>query len=138
MTTPDDTPDTTPDLGPEHPEVQSLGTHGRALVLNVLSELADDGLTVDAKEAVLLLEAARTLDTCHRIEAELATSPLTVLGSMGQVRPSPLLDAADRNRRTLATLLSKVAAGNREAQSRDAARSHSRASVYSARIGGAA
>ncbi len=138
MTTPDNASDNAPDLGPDHPDVKALGDHGRALVLNVLAELADDGLAVDAKEAVLLVEAARTLDTCHRIETELAAAPLMVAGSMGQLRPSPLLDALDRSRRTLSTLLAKVAAGNREAQSRGAAKGRARSSSgYTARIGAA-
>ncbi len=81
------------ELTPNHPDVAALGDPGRALVLSLVAELREDNLALDAKERALLIEAARHLDVAARIEAALSDSDLIVIGSTGQTRPNPLLDA---------------------------------------------
>ncbi len=120
-------------LTPDHPDVAALGAAGRALVLDLVAELAEDGLELDVKERTLLLEAARHLDMAARIESALAESTLVVIGSTGQPRPNPLLDSLDKMRRTVAQLLTRVAV-NRESQAQTATRARAR-SITSARIG---
>ncbi len=125
-----------PDLTDEHPDVVALGSAGRALVLDLVAELAEDDLCLDAKETRLLLEAARHLDLAVRISAELAEGDLIVLGSTGQPRVSPLVDSVDKARRTVAQLLAHVAKGNREEAAQAAAKARTKATTgYAARIG---
>jgi hypothetical protein len=130
---------TGPDDGPldaDHPDVQALGHRGRALVLDVVSDLAADDLEPDPVERVLLLEAARHLDLCARLEDALTEADVVVVGSQGQPRPNPLLDSLDKTRRTVAQLLARVTRGDRTEAARSAAKARARAGS-SVRLGAA-
>lgn len=59
-------------------------------------------------ELVILEQAYRTLTWVERMEAELATSPLTVAGSMGQTREHPLLSEARQQRALLGRQLAQL------------------------------
>jgi hypothetical protein len=82
-------------------------------------------------ELVLLESACGTLDLLHSLEVGMAGEPLTVKGSMGQLREHPLLSEARAQRALLRSLLvalklpddSGVAAGNRSVKARAAAQS---------------
>ncbi len=65
---------------------KDLAARGRALWRHAVT-------TFDPTPAdlVLLLELARTVDLCERVAAELASQPLMIAGSRGQLRPNPLL-----------------------------------------------
>lgn len=65
--------------------------HADALTRGLLSEHGLDSLTWSERQRVELL--GRDLARLDDIGATLAAEGLTVLGSMGQPRPHPLLDA---------------------------------------------
>lgn len=62
-----------------------------------------------ADELLLLEKACRTADDCARLDEAVAAAPLTVKGSMGQVREHPLLAQARQTRALLAALLKQLA-----------------------------
>lgn len=84
-----------------------LGRRGKALWRSVV-----DAYDLRADELATLEEAARTLDTCARLDAELAVLPLVVNGSTGQARPNPLLGELRGHRQVLAQLLRLLALGD--------------------------
>lgn len=77
-----------------------LDRRGKALWRSVV-----DVYELRADELATLEEAARTLDTCARLDAELATANLMIPGSTGQMRPNPLLAELRGHRQVLAQLL---------------------------------
>ena len=60
-------------------------------------------------EEELLRQAARAVDLLDRINTELASSPLVVEGSTGQLRPHPLLGTVAMHRQSLEHLLRALA-----------------------------
>lgn len=71
-----------------------LGSAGGGLWTSVLRSYE-----LSPAELATLERACRTLDLLAKIDAELATAGVTVLGSMGQVRSHPLIAAqADLSR----------------------------------------
>lgn len=80
-----------------------LGVDGRRLwsaVVGVYELRAD--------EVHVLELAARTADDVAAVQAALAGAPLTVAGSMGQVREHPLLSELRQQRAALARLLRQL------------------------------
>lgn len=59
-------------------------------------------------ELVVLEAACRTVDTLARLEAALVDAPLTVPGSMGQLREHPLLAEARQQRMAAGRLLRQL------------------------------
>ncbi len=75
------------------------------------SELADDDLIPDGREAAILTEACRHLTIATRLEAALAElDSLVVPGSRGNQRVTPLVGEIDKVRRTVASLLGSIKA----------------------------
>ena len=86
-------------------------------------------------ELILLETACKTLDVIAEIDAAMVGEPLTVRGSMGQLREHPLLSEARQQRGVLARMLAQlklpdtdagyaaIRAGARSVQARSAARS---------------
>jgi hypothetical protein len=64
---------------------------------------------LDGAELALLHEACQVQTELERIEAEIASSPVTVKGSRRQPIPNPLFDLADRKRLRLELLLRALA-----------------------------
>lgn len=64
-------------------QTESAGDRLRRLIL--------EDFELDAGELVLLERACELADTCARLDAEVAASPLTVPGSRGQLTSNPLL-----------------------------------------------
>ena len=60
-------------------------------------------------EVATLRQAARVADLLARIDAELAAGPVTVEGSMGQLRSHPLLQVSADQRRVFDGLLRSLA-----------------------------
>lgn len=85
-----------------------LGKAGRALWNDIATQVADDGLILDARDLRLLRDAAKTADDLASIEAALEDAPATVAGSMGQSRAQPLLDEARKARALIANLLKQI------------------------------
>ena len=67
-----------------------------------------DEFELEAVELVLLEKACRTADDCARLDEAVAAAPLTVEGSMGQVREHPLLAQSRQTRALLAALLKQL------------------------------
>lgn len=86
-----------------HPAPAGLDKPGLALWCEVLQGY---GLRVD--ELRLLEEACRTVDVLARLVDALQDAPLTVAGSMGQMREHPLLAEARQQRIVLARLLAQL------------------------------
>jgi len=63
-----------------------LGCAGRALWSEVNREFG-----LNPAEQLMLTQLCRCADRIDAIEAELASAPLTVLGSVGQVKAHPLM-----------------------------------------------
>lgn len=59
-------------------------------------------------EELVLTHACRTVDLLTRLEEQVAAEPLTATGSMGQVRPNPLLAELRGHRLLLAGLLKQL------------------------------
>ena len=80
-----------------------LGRSGSSLWREIvgLYELRPD-------ERRVLEQACRTADTLARLEEALTTAPLTVAGSMGQLREHPLLSEARQQRALLGRLLAQL------------------------------
>lgn len=85
------------------PRPSGLGTAGGRLWKAMC---ADFEFRVD--ELVVLEAACRTVDALARIDAALVDAPLTVPGSMGQLREHPLLAEARQQRQGLARLLKQL------------------------------
>jgi len=85
-----------------------LGASGRALWREIARQVAQDGLILDAREAVLLTMACREADQLAVIEDALVDASLMVRGSQGQQVAHPLLGEARRSRTTIAALLGKI------------------------------
>jgi len=79
---------------------KGLGPDGRRLWKSIA-----EAYDLRADEVSLLEDACREKDIVARLEDELATSPLTVKGSMGQEVASPLVSEVRQHRTTLAGLL---------------------------------
>jgi hypothetical protein len=90
------------------PPPSGLGAAGRELWEQIATQLADDGLTLDSREARFLRDACFQADDLARIEAELDGAELTVRGSQGQPVANSLLSEATRARTTIATLLARL------------------------------
>jgi nucleotide-binding universal stress UspA family protein len=82
---------------------KGLQTSGKALWRAVLAEF-----DLSPAELRLLHEAGRTTDELDRLAAAMPDASLTVMGSRGQPRPSPLLDEARKHRDTLVRLLTAL------------------------------
>jgi hypothetical protein len=79
---------------------KGLQAQGRALWASVTRVYE-----LSPAELATLAQAARVVDLLGRIDGELAAADMTVEGSMGQLRPHPLLQASGDQRRTLDGLL---------------------------------
>ena len=106
-----------------------LAAQGRKLWRDVVARY-----DLRADELQVLEQACRVRDTLDRLDAALMDAPLTVPGSMGQLREHPLVSEARQQRAALARLLNQLAlpdleagapsrAQQRSAWGRDAARS---------------
>lgn len=108
---------------------KGLAAAGSALWLRIANafELRED-------EAVVLEQAARTVDTIAKLDKALLDAQLTVTGAAGQTREHPLLAEARQQRALLARLMHQLKlpeeadtaarrAGERSTQARRAARS---------------
>jgi hypothetical protein len=82
---------------------KGLQTSGKALWRAVLAEF-----DLSPSELRLLREASRTTDELDRIAEAMPDADLTVKGSRGQPRPTPLLDEARKHRDTLVRLLTAL------------------------------
>ena len=82
----------------------SLDSAGRALWRDVLR-----AYELSPAEAAVLARASRTVDVLGRIDANLMDSDLVVEGSMGQLRPHPLLAVKANQERVLDSLLRSLA-----------------------------
>jgi hypothetical protein len=60
-------------------------------------------------ETESLRQAVRVVDLLERIDAQLVAEDLTVVGSVGQQKPHPLLAASEAQRRVLEVLLNALA-----------------------------
>lgn len=85
-----------------------LGRAGKALWNGIATQVAGDGLMLDARDLRLLRDAAMTADDLDVIEKALIKAPALVAGSTGQLRAQPLLDEARKARSLIATLLRQV------------------------------
>lgn len=94
-----------------------LGPRGRRLWVDTVAvfDLRPD-------ELATLEECARTTDVLARLEHELATSDVVVVGSTGQPRPNPLLGEVRGHRLVLARLLSLLALDDVPEDGEDGAR----------------
>ena len=90
-----------------------LGPDGRRLWRAVVDEFE-----LRADELLLLDKAARTADDCARLDAAVASGPLTVPGSTGQPVAQPLLREARQSRALLGALIRQL--GLEDAAAEDA------------------
>lgn len=72
-----------------------------------------------ADELLVLESACRTADTIGRLDEALDGAPLTVAGSMGQLREHPLLSEVRQQRAALARLLRQLELPNPQAAGRE-------------------
>ena len=86
------------------PAPKGLDKRGRRFWRDVLRSYE-----LQADELLVLESASKTLDLIARIEEELADSPLTVKGSMGQQREHPLLSEVRQQRALLAQHVRQLA-----------------------------
>lgn len=80
-----------------------LAAAGRRLWSDITSEF-----DLRADELRVLEAACRTLDDLGKVDAELATAPVTTTGSMGQEVVNPLYPAALATRRQFAALVKQL------------------------------
>ncbi len=80
-----------------------LKARGRALWVSI-----DSAFELRPDELVVLESASKTADLVAEIEAALVGEPLTVPGSMGQMREHPLLSELRQQRAGLARLLAQL------------------------------
>jgi hypothetical protein len=80
--------------------LSGFGPRGKAFRDAILA-----AYTLSPAETELLDQAARTVDLLAAMDAELATSKMTVLGSTKQLRPHPLLASVAEQRRVLTRLV---------------------------------
>jgi uncharacterized protein YejL (UPF0352 family) len=82
---------------------KDLGPAGRRLYRDVLRAWS---LRVDEEQ--ILHEACKILDVIERLDAEMATAPLVVRGSMGQPIVNSLIAEARAQRQALANALGRL------------------------------
>ncbi len=95
-----------------------LSPEAQVLWADVISDLAEDDMELDARESALLREVCRHLTLANRLESALAHGPVVVAGSRGQDRVSPLVGEIDKVRRTVATMLRSLQPPDRSAINR--------------------
>jgi hypothetical protein len=83
---------------------QGLGPDGRQF----WRDTTEAYVTWRVDEVRLLAAACRTLDRIAKLDAELADAPLTVPGSLGQLREHPLLSEQRQQYTLLARLLRQL------------------------------
>ncbi len=99
-------------------EPDGLSPEAQTLWADVLADLDEDGMELDAREVAILREVCRHLTLANRLESALADGPVVVAGSRGQDRVSPLVGEIDKVRRTVATLLRSLQPPDRSAINR--------------------
>lgn len=80
-----------------------LGPRGRRLWREL-----DAAYDFDAGEHQVAIELCRTVSLADRIETQLASEPLTVVGSQGQPVPNPLIAALAKTRDLVARLTARL------------------------------
>ncbi|WP_336922772.1 hypothetical protein [Aquipuribacter sp. SD81] len=72
-------------------------------------EMDEDDLDPDARETAILTEAVRAMSTVDRLEDQASRlESVLVPGSTGNERVHPVLAEIDKNRKTIATLLTAL------------------------------
>lgn len=89
---------------PKIPAPHGLKKRGRKLWRDVIP-----AYQLRADELVLLETACRCVDLVDQLEADMADQPLTVKGSMGQLRENPLLSETRQQRALLNRTLAQLA-----------------------------
>ncbi|GAA4351166.1 hypothetical protein [Microbacterium rhizosphaerae] len=88
---------------------RTLGAAGKALHRAIARQWAELDLIPDAREAALLLQAARESDVLAALDTEvdaaISAGKVTVTGAQGQPVEHPAIGAARRSRTTIQTLL---------------------------------
>jgi P27 family predicted phage terminase small subunit len=85
-----------------------LQAEGRRLWREIASQVAADGLEMDARELEMLRSACSEADMLAAITAGLEGEPMTVRGAQGQLVAHPLLSEARRSRAAIAALLKTI------------------------------
>lgn len=85
-----------------------LAEAGTNLWRSLASQIAGDGLQLDAREVMLLTEACREADMLDRIQLALVEAPMLMKGAQGQQVANPLIGEARRSRTTIASLLKQI------------------------------
>jgi hypothetical protein len=85
-----------------------LGKAGAKLWREIVREAAGDNLVLEARERFWLESACKLVDRAAVIEAELATAPLMVKGSMGQQVPNGLLAELRQHHHLAAQMLARL------------------------------
>jgi hypothetical protein len=90
------------------PTPSGLKSDGRNLWREIITQVAEDGCKLDARELTWLRLACAEADQLARVEAQLADAELVVKGSMGQPVANSLLSEATRCRQVIAALLARL------------------------------
>ena len=85
-----------------------LGDPGRTLWRSILSQIAEDGLTLDAKELHFLALSCAEADLVAVLAKGLEGQPLLVRGSQGQQVAHPLIAEVRQHRMAGASLLARI------------------------------
>lgn len=107
------------------PPPRGLETRGRQLWKRIVSRYE-----LRADEVILLESACRTFDLITKLEDAMRDQPLTVAGSMGQMREHPLLSEVRQQRALMGRIFAQLRLPDEEAVGRGSRSTQARAAAH--------